>query len=245
MVKIDESTINREELEKLPRLELPSGWYLGTLGTGCFMSPPGHPSYFVQQVYTSEQDIPGQLGSPRIVLLDHVVEVVGERRATDKVLERLWLKLPYDHPRVQAYVLSVYRHYRGGYFDGGILYRYEFDAKKRTFVDHPGFRDDWREKEKAAIAAFNEELELEWERVSVPERSVAARCIRQHYPEHQPRLDLLEKEWKHPLPDWWTVLAECPKPEECPGEARYASLGPGWKHPVNKTWCQVCGWRKE
>lgn len=244
LAKLDTSTIDSEALAGFPALRLPTHYSLGSMGMGCFLEPPGHPSYFIQPVYTPAGHNPRRKGYPRVVLSGRVLQKVGDGSILPALMNGLWRRLPYDHPRVLAWIESMYHHYRGAYDDKGErVFRFQYNDRKRTFEDHPGFRESWRKKERAAIAAYNEEVDLEWRRVAVPENLSVVRLVRNHYPEHQPRLDLLDARDGFPPPGWWSVLSARPAPSECPGMVGQVSTF--WRHPVNGTWCQVCGWRKE
>lgn len=246
MIGMDVSTINRADLERYVVLgELPNGWRLGPYGMGCFMDPPGYPTYFLQPVYDRSGNEPTPRDSPSIMLLGHVLERVGDPQLTSLATLALWSRLPVDHPRVLAWIESVYQYFQGGYADedGKTKFWFEYRSRMRKFEDHPGFRDDYRAQEQAKIDEFNKSIERAWTLIKVPARSAAVRFVQKYYPEHEPRLDLLDRRWLHTPPDWWTVLSECPPPEKCPGEIRHQDQG-HWRHPVGGSWCQVCGWRK-
>jgi hypothetical protein len=53
----DLTTINRSRLESLPLAVLPPTYRLQAgCGNGCYLDPPGFPSYFTRHVYTPEEN---------------------------------------------------------------------------------------------------------------------------------------------------------------------------------------------
>jgi hypothetical protein len=52
-LSFDYSTINKDALNRLPIVKLPPTYRLQAgMGNGCFLDPPGYPTYFTQSVYT-------------------------------------------------------------------------------------------------------------------------------------------------------------------------------------------------
>jgi hypothetical protein len=59
MNRFDYSAINLTELQKLKTYNLPNSYRLQeNYGNGCYMDPPGYPTYFTQSVYTQTIDHP-------------------------------------------------------------------------------------------------------------------------------------------------------------------------------------------
>lgn len=88
---MDYSTINLEKLHKLPLYKMPAGIHLQeNPGNGCFMDPPGYPTYFTQSVYNAHGN--ELRNGPYTVLADPG----GKLFVVDgKELSALWLPLPY------------------------------------------------------------------------------------------------------------------------------------------------------
>src|SRR5437879_3457097 len=103
-------TINRAEWEKLPVHKLPPTYrYSDHLGAGCFLDPPGYPSYFVQSVYTSYGNTPRK--GATMVLFGRVVQTEGYKQESyERLLRRLWNPLPLEHPRTQAWLAASFKH---------------------------------------------------------------------------------------------------------------------------------------
>lgn len=249
-MEFDYSTIDREKLGRLPQLKLPPTFHLSrSRGNGCFMDPPGYPTYFTQSVFTGHGNSPPRKGQATLVLLGHVVCANYESlEEVDKRLRGLWAPLPIDHRRVAAWISECYKYFHACYSVPDILeygrpktLTMSCDFAHRKFKDDPRFSDEWRAKERAAVDAYNVEQTRQWNRIAIPDNHQAVRFIRKYYPEHAAIIS-----WIGVPPasegDWWSVYATRPSPEECPGEARWENSA---RHPVNGSWCQVCGWHAE
>lgn len=251
-IEHDLSTINREELEKLSTYlshSFPSYHLQSDPGNGCFLDPPGFPSYFTRSIYNSSGNEP--IAGATKVLLGKVVESrsdwnnvanwdeVCNKRSS--LLRRLWKPLPLDHPRTVAWIKEVYKHLQHCYHDKDasesdktLIYPLP-SHKLRSFVDDKRFSEEWRIKERAAVDQANADIIANALKIAVPENHMAVRSIQKFYPEHVPDLELIRNPPKT-TPNWWERFSECPLPEDCPGQ--YGTL-----HPVNGSWCQMCGWR--
>lgn len=258
----DWSTINLERLHKLPAVKLPPTYRLqGDMGNGCAGDPPGYPSYFTRSVYTGTGDNPSR--GAVTVIGGHVVETAefGSWDKREARLRRLWVPLPLEHPRTQAWIVSTFRHHRHCYhvpgaeslnfhddkrmliWPGGCLDKTPFgtlkdmDGEIKWATEHESFgkwRDEEKEAFKAAIVTNNARITRECEAIATPENATATIIVRRYYPEFTPTPDLFSADLEAPG-NWWEVMAECPTPETCHGQY-------GTAHPVNTSWCQMCGW---
>jgi hypothetical protein len=119
----DISTLKLDRLQRLP--QLPGGMGVNTqMGSGCFLEPPGHPSYFMRSVG-------GDCRAYVISIGDGVYIVDGETynggwkdvnwvkygapKDRQERLNWLYSPLPVDHPRVRAWIEQLYRHQRNCY----------------------------------------------------------------------------------------------------------------------------------
>lgn len=243
----DFSTINEDALKLLPIYQKPPTYRIDRgAGSGCYGSPPGHPSYFLQSIYTGSGNMPRR-GHPEYVLFGHAmpVDFHGEKR--EKLLRKLWKPLPINHPRTLAWMLATYKHHQHCYQKDPAAANEKWDTviypvpsyKLRTFHDDERFSDEWRVKEKAAIEAYNAEIIEQTRKVATPENHEAVILIRRYYPEHEPNLEWIENPPESPG-NWWETLPLRPSAEECPGEWAWSGSYNN-KHPVNGKWCQVCG----
>lgn len=268
---IDTSTINQEELEKLPlwatsphasryHLAEPPG------GMGCFMDPPGYPSYFLRGVYTPNGNTPWRNGVAITVLLGHVVEWVQTHHKDDEeralLLEHLYLPLPEEHERVQLWIAKVYAYWHHQYVDDSkgekkehiselVSYpvpawqlaniKAKYDA--RTKLDIRTW-PRWQRKEYLASEARSRALEIgaykdAAARLATPDNHAAVRRIRRWYPGHVARPDFIgTAPATGPQADWWERYAHLPAPEECPGWYQYPHGG----YDGGKS-CLTCGLR--
>lgn len=225
--------------------------------SGCYGDPPNYPTYF----YGVETDLrrkPWNRGSMSIsyAASDEVTYLppLVKKRCVELLAEWEKNKLPESHPRVQAWEQATYAHMAHCYNDasqlvvpfeygkpGTIIYPitefWRTHYGLRVFQDDPRFSEEWRTAELESIRLNNEKIMELIRAVCVPENHRAVQFIRRYYPEHQPRLDWIEKTPENPG-DWWDT-GDKPSPENCPG---VRGIG---KHPVNSSWCQRCGWREQ
>lgn len=263
---MDHSAIDLDLLSTLPIATLAPRYHVQEQpGNGCYGDAPGYPSYFTRTVYTEKGNIPAR--GPTLVIrhpIDATLRVI--RTAADEnseplmqaaaaLLHRLWLPLPPDHPRVQAWQQDQYRHQHQCYRDddgtaeppqygrpGTVIYPVP-EYRLRRFVDDTRFSDAWRVAEQAAVAAHNAEIERLCRLVAHPRNHGAFRTVQRFYPDAQPRLDLIAE----PGPiggSWWETDAVQPTPETCRPRTTFRTLGCAG-HPLNGTWCQWCGWHAE
>ena len=103
-------TLDANAVNALPVAKIKEGWHVGSPGMGCFLDAPGFPSYYLQPVYDARGNTPR--GAPGAVLrgTDGAYHVVDTLRGRDALLRSLYLPLPVDHPRVQAWIGEVARH---------------------------------------------------------------------------------------------------------------------------------------
>ena len=169
MIKHDLSTLNPATLSALPLLgQLPQGYHLQRdPGNGCFLDPPGYPTYFTRSVYTPLGNNP-QRGptlvidspdGPRVVFTAETEWLKGETHETATARRRallrgLYAPLPFEHARVQAWVAAVHHHMQQCYIDeGAVAEPFEHGGpativypvpsyKLRTFHDDPRFGEE-------------------------------------------------------------------------------------------------------
>jgi len=125
----DWSTINTQELKKLPRAKIVSGAHIdNSMGSGCAGDPPGFPSYFLRHVYNQEGNEP-RAGSSCVIVHPEAgaFEIEGVKwpahikswdefsKERDALFMRLWNKLPIDHPRVVAWIRATFAHHKHCY----------------------------------------------------------------------------------------------------------------------------------
>ncbi len=225
---MDFCTINMDEFSKLDVLRLREDRHLGeSRGQGC-SDPPGFPSYFVQSIFTpcgnhpnnpaepvTVLDVPG--ASTRVVRYNVYCKEEGKRY--QELLNRLYRKLPFDHPRVQAWVRQLHAYFRDCWLDPAV------EEKKRRHV-----------AELAIIPSLDKALDAGYTLLQYR----AVDDVRRWYPEYEGDEALI----RNPPPwgrggdgDWWETEAVQPTPETC--RPRYS-----WRkvHPTSQTWCQWCGW---
>ena len=230
--QFDLSTINKKELNKLPLYKGAPTYHLQTdPGNGCFLDPPGYPTYFTQSVYTQHGNVPGR--GAQMVILGRVVESTKDhetgtdwaqtRDIGNERLRKLWMPLPLEHPRTKAWKIALYNHLRYCYFDADAPERDRTlifpvpDYKLRKFHDDPRFSEEWSEKERAASEQANTEIIAHASRVATPDNHQAVRKIREYYPGYQPELHLMNAP-PNSEGNWWERLAGRPTPETCPGQ---------------------------
>lgn len=249
-MNIDLSTINLNELHKLPVYVKPPSYDIDrSMGSCCAGDPPGYPSYFLQHVYTKHGNSP--VKGATMLIQGRIVETADQsyEKLVPK-LRKLWNPLPYNHPRVRAWIVERYRHLKNCYMhldyvnksgEMETLTMYSEHFRMKTFHDDPRFSDEWRVKAQAEVEAWNTEMRSKWEAIAKPGNHMAYLIIRSFYPEHEPDVELIENAPECSEGDWWEVYDHKPSPEECPGTARWGRSGR--PHPVNNSWCQMCGWR--
>lgn len=278
-----EEALDLDKIRKLPIYKLPPSYRLGEPGMGCAGDPPGYLSYYMRPIYNQYGNSPSN-APDSVVLLNGVIRIVGDSRKSkggtwdeyqagvEKLVRSLYKPLPFEHPRVQAWLAATFAHHGKHYqypvetgekefgrqatfffplqsFARG----YKYERRHEVFKDRPELSDAWREKERAAIVAINEAIDLENETIrkqnqalsdslkemATVDNHVAVRIVRQYYPDAPVEaLETLIENRPKSDGTWYETLPERPTPETCPGAY-------GRKHPMNGSWCQVCGWHKE
>lgn len=248
---MDFSTIDIDRLRKLPTCELPPRYTLQAHpGNGCAGDPPGFPSYFTRCIYTPSGNDPAR-GPTMVISLPRDGKNYVIARAEDPynatrhaaLLMSLWRPLPLDHERVRLWIGDTYRDVKHCYRDDQGLVTSKDDHgififpvpyyKLRHFQDDPRFSEEWRTKERAAVEAYNRDIQERATRLATPENHQAFRRVVEFYPDHKPDLALIQDPPKVPV-QWWETDATAPTPETCK---------PRWReHPINGSWCQWCGW---
>jgi hypothetical protein len=273
----DWSTINLAELRKLPVYDVGAHGYRlqDGSGNGCAGDPPGFPTYYTRAVYTQQGNDPGA-GYSMVIQHEGINygiesikwakgdtwEKVSAKRET--LMRRLWLPLPLEHPRTQAWIGATFAHHNHCYqvpelraagkswsdamliWPGGTLGKTHFGTLKDvTFeikwkTEREGF-DKWKPEEQekfiADIKAENDRIKRLCSEIATPENHDGTILVREYYPDFQPSAELIAAKFERPG-NWWEVLASNPGPDKCPGQYNKA-------HPVNGSWCQFCGWHAQ
>lgn len=250
MSDIDWSTINLTALIKRPLWEPYKNTYAADqMGQGCYMDPPGYPSYFLRSVYHNGNS-PGR-GAVTIIRGpegegDRVILTADEDH--DKIaprLRKLWAPLPLDHERTRLWVLSVYMHLKHCYRDddgivagkgeNGMIVWPVPSYKLRHFVDDKRFSEEWRTAERTAVEAYNTDIRERAALVATPANHSAVRRIREFYPEHTLDLALIANPPTSHAGQWWETTATQPSIADC-----HSRNGIGVKDHATQ-WCQWCG----
>jgi len=150
----DHSTLNLDELRNLPTCELPDRYHLQTdPGNGCAGDPPGYPTYFTRSVYTPAGNPPTR-GPEQVISHDGVLYVTGSSGDWGKgetfdtvharshaLMRRLYVSLPFDHPRVQAWIAQTMRHQASMYIDDeGLAENPEYGRPARIVFPTPDYK---------------------------------------------------------------------------------------------------------
>jgi len=218
---LDETRVRRLKVYKKPSTYEISR----SEGAGCFMDPPGFPTYFLRAVYTKHGNTPPKGPDYVICLGDAVYRVPplwqdGDR---DWFMRRLWPPLPLEHERTKEWIRACFAYFAKGWqlADSAAVADLEFkgtcaspDEIKETAADLG-----------ADLAKY---------------RPVS--YVREFYPDADPEALVNEYGTAGPRPgDWWGRFSRQPSPDECPGD----HIGRGRRqHPTSGTWCQFCGWQK-
>lgn len=131
-IPTDYSTLRLDRLHSLPV-------YTGKcrasthMGSGCFLDPPGFPSYFLQHLYNTHGYTPVNVpqaviyspqGNPHIVLPSDrqtwgTPGMTWEKCQTqrERALRRLWVPMPLEHPRTQAWISTLFGYFRNCWID--------------------------------------------------------------------------------------------------------------------------------
>jgi len=251
----DYSTIDIEQLKKLPRYNKPASYHLqDDSGNGCAGDAPGYPTYFTRSVYTKHGNNPAR-GAQMVISYeewDYIVEDSTDWRDGDALevrnarLHKLWKPLPLDHERVRLWIADTYRHHKHCYVDverpeygrpGTLIFPVP-DYKLKTFRDDYRWSEEYRTALRNEIDAYNREEIDRAAAIAIPENHQAVRIIRKFYPEYQPEPELIANPPQQ-IAQWWETEAHKPTPETCPTTQRWNKT-----HPINGSWCQWCGWKE-
>lgn len=256
------STINQEQLEKLTPYEKPPTDQLQQKsGNGCFLDPPGFPSYYTQSVYTQYGNSPRK-GVEMVIFgraLYHSSDWDGVKdwdqlhENRQRRLKRLWVPLPPHHPRTKAWMGALFQHFRHCYKSATEL---EYNKPKtvvypvpsyelKTYRDDPRFSDEYRNAARAEVEQYNHDLTARRKAEATIDNHLAVITIRRYYPDYMPSPETEAALLAGQIPDgytergnWWETEDQKPTPETC----RPRSVG---VHPINGKWCQWCGWQAE
>ncbi len=262
----DWSTINLEKLKRRGTYVPKSGSLQKDPGNGCSGDPPGYPTYFTRSVYNSHGNN-FDSGPQMVITYDGVNHIItNEKTEYEKqkeILHGLWLPLPLDHPRTQAWIRSTFKHHHSCYmvpgkeelswhdkkrhliWPGGCLGGTPFgDIRKiENMIEFYGECKNWdkwlpeeRQKVIDSVNSENAAITRMCEEVAIPENHSGTIIVRRYYPEFQPTDELIEAKYQNEG-NWWEVMATRPSPEECPGQY-------SMNHPCNGSWCQMCGWHE-
>lgn len=241
-------TLNADRISRLPVYKMPRTYYAGSPGMGCFMDPPGYPTYYVQPVYNSHGNTPRN--APDAVImgpdgeyrrLDRVYVKSDDRQAASKETDRRWAKLirslwaplPLDHARTVAWIRVGFGYFRGGWLPS---------VGSRNAADPEFIGRDAHEIRALVAGTF-------WTGQSIkPPRDVRTYRPVDHVLEYYPDADPVAVFNDHvdygaygKAGDWWTTASERPTPETCPGMV--AAHGSTWPtHAEAKGACQWCGY---
>lgn len=256
------STINEKRLAMLKIYEKPPTYHLQREpGNGCFLDPPGYPTYYTQSVYTQHGNSPRK-GAETIIfgrVVHHSSDWNGVKdwnemhaRRSER-LRRLWVALPIDHPRTKAWMGALFRHFRSCYKS---LTEMEYGKPKtviypvpeyelKTFRDDPRFSDEYRNLARAEVDQYNRDLIARRAKDATIDNHLAVVTIRRFYPEYVPTPEVETALLARQTPEgydergnWWETQDERPTPENC----HPRNMGP---HPLNVTRCQWCGWQAD
>jgi len=269
---MDYSTLNHDELMKLPAANIPPSYRLDrSMGSGCFGDPPGYPTYFIQNVSTQAGNSPGRDGVTTAVIRGRAISSVGnylDDRAP--LMDLLWKPLPLEHPRVQAWIRSRFSHHRTHYLHPSMIGEYGRDRASffwsekhgvpshslRTFTtDESATRvrkvDQWIIDSDPELAAKAQQLEEDRVKLIMDKIYAEARALAT--PDNHCAVVYIRKHYPDYEPD--LDLIDNP-PSSSDGnwwevEAERPTpetcKPPRWGglHPMNGKWCQHCGWHEE
>ena len=148
------------------------------VGVSCFCSPPGHPSYFVENAVVRDKVVSDTnakyvLKHPDDSTYRIIVKNDDPRKLYGILTDDLYLPLPYESDRVQAWIERVYEYDRYTYLSS--------DKSGTVQIDKSGSLD--------------------------PERHMAYIKIKSMYPEHEPSLHLIRYPMQNKTKEipryWW------------------------------------------
>ena len=250
-------TINMEALRNLKPATIAEGCRVDEReeGSCCFMDPPGHPSYFVKHVYNGRGNEPAR-GSTMVLCVPgeemREIEDSDGRGSRESLLNSLYKRLPFEHPRVQAWVSQVFGYFKDCYhgLDGcteaGRLrvhawvepWTREDTVDILVMMHGKATEDVLRETREGAEKREKDSL------VYPPEQYRPISYIREWYPEfcHYDYTGITPEVLKGTYGtggDWWEQHTCKPTVEECD------SIAGGKGHHVEGNSCQFCGWGRK
>jgi hypothetical protein len=259
MMAFDYSTINTSVLADAPAVTLAPSYHLQEdPGNGCYLDPPGYPTYFTQCVYTRQGNTPAR--GPEMVLCapglgmrdvtftwDHRETRAEEEARRAAWWDRLYLPLPFTHPRVKAWVAALVAHFAHCYRNvedteygrpATLIYPVP-DYKLKSFTDDPRWSEECRQAAQAEVEAFNRQAQAHASRIATFENRWDVIAIQKAYPTlAMATIDLAISAGGKLVArhgDWWERLAERPTRETC--------RPPKW-YGAHRTsgFCQFCGY---
>lgn len=258
---MDYSTIDLARLKRYRTYTLPRAYKLQKdPGNGCILDPPGYPTYFTRNVYTQHGNNPWR--GPQMVITHngrhHVVKSIKDRNQYSRVkswdeehaefmerLRRLWLPLPIDHPRTQAWISYCCGYFRNCYTDP------RCEEPTHAGNVHVGPFSAEGTIEIAPLLGLEVPIELMgleyYETIYADAQLITIfailsgqvenliyrpwNYIRQWYPEYDPHTHGCKPGYAKG--DWWERWSHKPSPEECPGKP--------WARHGQYDHCQFCG----
>lgn len=127
---MDWSTINIIRLGRLPKYKLPPTYHVSdSMGAGCFLDPPGYPTYFLRSVYTQHGNTPPNSAQEVIsrnntlYIARHSNDWEGNKSwddvngKHDKLMRQLWQPLPMQHERTQLWIAYLKGYFKNCFVD--------------------------------------------------------------------------------------------------------------------------------
>lgn len=279
---MDHSTLNLVEIARLPVAQIRQRHYIDqSVGSACFGDPPGYPSYFVSHVYTQGGNEPRAAGHPTDVLRLDYCDVEDKQfrvlrtiegpwdDAFGALLRSLYLPLPLDHERVQAWIIDKFRHHKHHYVHPSKTDKNCQDRPASFFWSretglathsYDVFANNERPLYERSVPDWIVEVEAETHKRLVAVEKERVRKARATLNDDTAKLATPENHFavryvRRWYPDFEPTEAlihdppasvgmwwETEAEQPTPETCEPRSCGP---HPVNKTWCQWCGWREE
>lgn len=252
---IDYSTINAGVIKLLTPYVKPDSYTISShMGSACAGDPPGYPSYFVRSVYNRFGNEPSK-GTTEVIECNGRLYALPDfwkgskswdeyTAKRDRLYKRLYVALPEDHPRVQAWINATYTHLKHCYHDASaegrdqtLIYPVPYYKLKTPRVDFKRWSVEYIMEYCKEIAVYNQMVIDHAMVVATRDNHMAVIKVRKYYPDHMPTNQLIYT--PNRVGTWWEREAVQPTPETCEGND---FLG---KHPCNGSWCQVCGWKGE
>ena len=245
-MKLDTTTIDTEELARRCKVyNLPPTYRLQAApgGNGCFLDPPGYPTYFTRCVYTRHGNSPTR--GPDMLLFGRALPEYTVGGETRKALWRaIYRPLPIDHPRVVEWMGNLFRHLADCYRIPKKLGRHAGDTtmvwplpyyELETFADDLQFSDEWRTRGRAEVEVRNKARTEQLRPYSGVGHHLAVIAIREVYPDFSDEAaEAMIAAKSKLLSNWWGRHDVPPLPGQCPGDR-----GVGLTHKDEH--CQFCG----